>query len=94
MASRLWNRRLFARPPHSARRAPAARPRRRSRLRVEELESRLVPSTFTVLGTGDATGPVTQLSLGVFTAPSLRAAVDAANLAGGSNEVLKGQPGP
>src|SRR5262245_16935209 len=65
----------------------AARPRRRALLSVEELESRLVPSTYTVLTKGNATGAVTPVSPGVFTAPTLRAALDAANRAGGTNTI-------
>jgi hypothetical protein len=50
------------------------------------LECRLVPSTYTVQTNGNATGPVTGGG-GVFSAPTLRAAIDAANLAGGTNTI-------
>jgi hypothetical protein len=65
----------------------AARPRRRSWLSLEELESRLVLSLYTVLTNGNATGPVSGGPV-VYTAPTLRAAIDAANLAGGINAIF------
>src|SRR5262245_15561864 len=76
---------LFARmtvPGSTRPKDQAARRRRRILLSVEELESRLVPSTYTVLTKGNATGAVTPVSPGVFTAPTLRAAIDAADRAG------------
>ena len=73
--------------PSEPHRRKAARPRGRTPLSVEELESRLAPSIYTVQGTGDPTGTVSPVSMGVFTAPTLRAAVDAANLAGGTNTI-------
>src|SRR5262245_53732614 len=65
----------------------AARPRGRTLLSVEELESRLAPSIYTVMTAGNATGPVSGSGGVFFTAPTLRAALDAANLAGGSNTI-------
>ncbi|MFN4258554.1 MAG: choice-of-anchor Q domain-containing protein [Gemmataceae bacterium] len=56
-----------------------ARGGRRVRPVVEMLEDRLAPATFIVQGTGDATGAVTDLGGGIFSAPTLRAAIDAAN---------------
>src|SRR5262249_25587460 len=58
--------------------SPSHRPRRR-RLKAEPLEDRLAPAAITVLPTGDATGPLTPTGPGTFTAPNLRAAIDAAN---------------
>ncbi|MFO0879978.1 MAG: choice-of-anchor Q domain-containing protein [Gemmataceae bacterium] len=48
-------------------------------LRLEQLGSRILPATYYVLGLGDTPGPVTSVSPGVFHAPTLRAAIDAAN---------------
>src|SRR5262249_45691923 len=81
-------RRLLARPSVSEwLYGKVARPRGRSALRVEELETRLAPSTYIVQTNGNVTGPVTPAGAGVFNAPTLRAAVDAANLAGGTNTI-------
>src|SRR5262249_12053565 len=82
MTARTWIHNLFARKPRTIR-----KDRFRFRPRLEALEPRLAPATYTVQPIGDATGPVTGVSPGVFTAPTLRAAVDAANLAGGSNTI-------
>jgi hypothetical protein len=60
-------------------RRPARRDRARRRLLLESLEGRITPATITVLTNGDATGALTQVSSGVYTAPTLRAAIDAAN---------------
>lgn len=52
---------------------------RHCRLKTEALEDRLAPATITVLTTGDAAGPLTPTGPDTFTAPTLRAAIDAAN---------------
>lgn len=48
---------------------------------VENLEARLLFSTYTVTGTGDGPGIVTPVQTGVYTATTLRAAVTAADAA-------------
>jgi hypothetical protein len=60
---------------------------RRVRPWVESLEDRLAPATITVLTTGDATGSLTPVAAGVFTAPTLRAAIDGANSLGGADTI-------
>jgi hypothetical protein len=47
----------------------------------------LAVATFTVQTNGNAAGEVTSVSPGVFTAPTLRAAIDAANFFGGTNTI-------
>jgi hypothetical protein len=68
MTTRTWIRRLLALTSRTARKDQTARPRSRTRLRVEELEPRLAPATYTVLTTGDPTGLVTPVGPGAFTA--------------------------
>src|SRR4051794_21624341 len=74
-----------ARPRASLRSARGTRPGYRPSF--ELLEGRLAPATITVLGTGDATGSLTTVSAGAFTAPTLRAAIDGANQMGGANTI-------
>jgi parallel beta-helix repeat protein len=71
MAIRSWTHNLFARPvTRTIRKAP-----QRSRLALEALEDRLVPSTFTVMNTADSgTG-------------SLRDAISQANAAAGADTI-------
>ena len=70
MTARSWIGRLLARPASRPIKAPARR-----RPRLEVLEDRLAPASFTVVNTADS-------GFG-----SLRAAVDAANIFGGSNTI-------
>jgi hypothetical protein len=67
----------------------------RFRPQLELLEDRLAPATITVLSTSDATGPITPVGPDRYTAPSLRAAVDAANNEGalpGADTILFNLP--
>ena len=57
------------------------------RLCLEQLEDRLAPATITVLTNGDATGALTNLGGGNFTAPTLRAAIDGANDMAGADTI-------
>jgi hypothetical protein len=61
--------------------------RRRARLGLETLEDRCVPAVFNVIGTADSLGAVTQTTPGVFNAPSLRSAIQAANATPGGNTI-------
>src|SRR5262245_9491264 len=71
MTMRSWIRKLFTRPAtRTIRKAP-----RRTRLSLEALEDRWVPSTFTVLNTNDSGDG------------SLRAAVEAANNTAGPDTI-------
>jgi hypothetical protein len=70
MTARSWIGRLFARTASRPTKAPARR-----RPRLEVLEDRLAPASFTVVNTADS-------GFG-----SLRAAVDAANIFGGNNTI-------
>ena len=72
MTTRTWIRNLFARTPRTIRKGPA-----RFRPRLEALEDRLAPATFTVTDNSDSASDT----------GSLRNAVDAANAAGGSNTI-------
>jgi hypothetical protein len=88
MTIRSWIRRLFARPPVSvrpegSRKAAGAR----FRSAVESLEDRLSPAVITVLTNGDSAGALTPVGTDLFTAPTLRAAIDGANSLGGSETI-------
>jgi len=85
MTIRSWIRKLLARKPRPLSSRP--RLRWRTRLTLEVLEDRLAPATITVLTNGDATGVLTPVSAGVYTAPTLRAAIDGANSLGGSETI-------
>jgi hypothetical protein len=54
---------------------------------VEELEDRLVPSTFNVTGLGDGLFPVTKTGPDTFNARTLRSAIEAANATPGNNTI-------
>src|SRR5262245_65172819 len=59
------------------------------RLQVELLEDRLAPAVYNVISTADgpATAALTMTAPGVFNAPSLRAAIQAANGNTGGNTI-------
>jgi hypothetical protein len=66
---------------------------RRIPLSLELLEDRLVPATYNVIGLADGLGAVTMTSPGVFNAPSLRSAIQAANASAGGNTINLTLPG-
>jgi len=75
MTSRTWIRRLFAPAPRTRRNEPA-----RFRPRLEALEDRCVPTTFTVNSTGDS-------GAGSGLTGDLRYCITQANAAGGTNTI-------
>ena len=78
LLSRLLRRSRTAQSPMRHQRLP---------LSLECLEERSVPAVFNVTGLGEGLGTVTNVSSGVFSATTLRGAIQAANTTLGSNTI-------
>jgi hypothetical protein len=77
------------RDPLRARRTPLSTPRpRRALLTIETLEDRCVPATINVIGLADGAGTVAQTAPGVFSATTLRAAVNMASTDGNVSDTI------